>query len=206
MAALSGSAGAAEPGDRARVEDNKFALAALDEGFGCLLKRNPGRVRAFLAAVPGSDREMTIRWYLYHQLAFCLSHASGFRIDDAVGRGLAAERTFATNFSEAPVPAAPIGETEFGPLSEPARLPPRIMPSYVFARCVVMADAAGVRALLASARDSAAETAAFAALRPDFAPCVARGATLATDRWTLRPFLAEALYQLYASRAAGRRS
>ncbi len=78
------------------------------------------------------------------------------------------------------------------------------MPTYVFARCVVMADAADVRALLATARGSAAETAALAALSARFGSCVARGATLATDRWTLRPFLAEALYQVYRTRAAGR--
>jgi hypothetical protein len=191
---------AAKAGDNARRADNKLAYEAIDGAFVCLMKRNPGRVRAYLASVPGSDREWTIGSYLYRQLGDCLVKATYVRFNGVMGRGVAAERLLATDFAAAGFLQAPVGAGEFGPLSEPMKLEPEIASGYAFARCVVMADPAGVGRVIATARGSRAELAAMRRLNPHFAPCVVVGATFTIDRWTLRPFLAEALYQVYRAR------
>jgi hypothetical protein len=201
VAAHAGTA-AAKAGDAARRADNRLAYEAMDQAFVCLMKRNPGRVRAYLAAVPGTDREWTIGAYLYRQLGDCLVKATYVRFNGVMGRGVAAERLLADDFAAAPPLQAPVGEGEFGPLSEPMKLEPEIASGYAFARCVTMADPAGVGRVLRTGRGTPAEQAAMQALKPSFPGCVITGKTFSIDRWTLRPFLAEALYQVYRSRNA----
>jgi hypothetical protein len=191
---------AAKAGDNARRADNALAYEAMDEAFGCLMKRNPGRVRAYLAALPGSDREGIIGSYLYRQLGECLVRATYVRFNGVMGRGVAAERLLATDFAGAGAPRAPVGEGEFGPLSQPMKLEPEIASGYAFARCVTIADPAGVARVLRTVRGSRGEVAAMRALDPSFPACVVAGATFSIDRWTLRPFLAEALYQVHRAR------
>lgn len=192
---------AAKAGDKARRADNKLAYEAMDGAFACLMKRNPGQVRAYLAAVPGSDRERTIGWYLYRRLGECLVRATYVRFNGVMGRGVAAERLLATDFATAGPVSLPVGEGEFGPLSQPMKLEPEIASGYAFAKCVAMADPAGVGRVLRTIRGSPAEQAAMKALNPRFPACVVAGATFSIDRWTLRPFLAEALYQIHRARA-----
>lgn len=192
---------AAKAGDKARRSDNRLAYEAMDGAFGCMMKRNPGQVRAYLAAVPGSDRERTIGWYLYRRIGECLTRATWVRFNGVMGRGVAAERLMAADFPAAAPLQGPVGEGEFGPLSEPMKLEPEIASGYAFAKCVTMADPAGVGRVLRSVRGSAPEHAALRALRPSFPACVVVGATFSIDRWTLRPFLAEALYQVHRARA-----
>jgi hypothetical protein len=194
---------AAKAGDKARRADNAAAYRAMDEAFVCMMKRNPGQVRAYLAAVPGSDRERTIGWYLYRRVGECLVRATWVRFNGVMGRGVAAERLLDTDFAGASALPGPIGEGEFGPLSQPMKLEPEIASGYAFSRCVVMADPEGVHRMLRTARGSAGEAAAMRALKPSFPTCVVAGATFTIDRWTLRPFLAEALYQVYRARAGG---
>ena len=200
LLAVQPAAVAAKAGDNARRADNALAYKAMDEAFVCMMKRNPGRVRAYLAAVPGSDREQTIGWYLYRQVGECLVRATWVRFNDVMGRGVAAERLLATDFPGAPPPQAPVGEGEFGPLSQPMKLEPETASGYAFARCVTMADPSGVARVLGTVRGSSAEVAAMRALNPSFPACVVAGATFSIDRWTLRPFLAEALYQVHRAR------
>ncbi|HEX6376051.1 MAG TPA: hypothetical protein VFZ91_10065 [Allosphingosinicella sp.] len=199
LAAQPGSV-AAKPGDNARRADNKLAYEAMDEAFICMMKRNPGQVRAYLASVPGSDRERTIGWYLYRRLGDCLVRATYVRFNGVMARGVAAERLLATDFATADALQEPVGADEFGPLSEAMKLEPQIASGYAFARCVAMADPAGVGRVLSTARGSTAEQAAMQVLKLRFPPCVVAGATFSIDRWTLRPFLAEALYQVYRAR------
>ena len=192
---------AAKAGDKARRADNKLAYEAMDGAFVCMMKRNPGQVRAYLASVPGSERERTIGWYLYRRVGECLTRASWVRFNGVMGRGVAAERLLAVDFPAAALAQGPVGEGEFGPLSEPMKLEPEIASGYAFAKCVTMADPAGVGRVLRSARGSAAEGAAMRALQPSFPACVVAGATFSIARWTLRPFLAEAVYQVHRARA-----
>lgn len=194
---------AAKAGDNARRADNKLAYEAMDEAFVCMMKRNPGQVRAYLASVPGSDRERTIGWYLYRRVGDCLAGATWVRFNAVMGRGVAAERLMAVDFPAAAPLRGPVGEGEFGPLSEPMKLEPEIASGYAFGRCVVMADPAGVDRVLHTPRGSRAEGIAMRALSPSFPACVIAGATFSIDRWTLRPFLAEALYQVHRSRSGG---
>ena len=198
------SAVAAKPGDNARRNDNRLAHEAMADAFVCMMKRNPGRVRAYLGTAPGSDAEWTVGNYLYNQLGSCLSRATYVGFNQALGRGLAAERLLAVDFPGAPPPAGPIAPEEFGPLSRVEKVDAKLASGYIFARCVVMADPVGVSAVVATPRGSAAEGAALRALGPSFSSCVVAGATFATDRWTLRPFLAEALYQVYRTRGGAR--
>ena len=194
------TAAAAKPGDNARRNDNKLAYEAMDGAFVCMMKRNPGQVRAYLASVPGSDLERRIGWYLYRRLGECLVKATFVRFNGVMGRGVAAERLLATDFPAAGPLRMPVAAEDFGPLSGPMKLEPEIASGYAFARCVVMADPAGVGAVLRTPRGSPAEATAMHALRPNFPACVVRGATFSIDRWTLRPFLAEALYQVHRAR------
>lgn len=197
---LQPAAVAAKAGDDARRADNKLAYEAMDGAFGCMMKRNPGQVRAYLAAVPGSDLERRIGWYLYRRVGECLSRASWVRFNGVMGRGVAAERVLAADFASAGPLQSPVGEGEFGPLSQPMKLEPQIASGYAFARCVVMADPAGAGRVLRTDRGSRAEAAAMRALDPSFPACVVVGATFSIDRWTLRPFLAEAVYQVHRAR------
>lgn len=192
---------AAKAGDKARRADNKLAYEAMDEAFVCMMKRNPGRVRAYLAAVPGTDRERTIGWYLYRRVGDCLVRATWVRFNGVMGRGVAAERLLSTDFPAAGPLQGPVGASEFGPLSQPMKLEPEIASGYAFARCVVMANPAGVSRVLRTDRGSRAEVAAMRALDPSFPACVVAGATFSIDRWTLRPFLAEAVYQVHRARS-----
>lgn len=192
---------AAKPGDDARRADNKLAYEAMDGAFGCMMKRNPGQVRAYLAAVPGSSLEQRIGWYLYRRVGGCLVKATYVRFNGVMGRGVAAERLLAVDFPSAGPLQAPVGEGEFGPLSGPMKVEPEIASGYAFARCVVMADPAGVGRVLRTPRGSPAEVAAMRALNPAFPACVVAGATFSIDRWTLRPFLAEAVYQVHRARS-----
>ncbi|HEX2762893.1 MAG TPA: hypothetical protein VHM92_03470 [Allosphingosinicella sp.] len=191
----------AKAGDHARQKASELAFRALDSAFACMMHRNPGRVRAYMGTVPGSNREQVIGSYLYHQLGDCLSKASAVGISGVIGRGIAAERLLAVDFPTSPPPSPPVEPGEFGPIAGPMQVDGGIASAYAFARCIVIADPAGVRGLTGTARGSAAEARVLRAMRPRFPPCVARGATLKTDRWTIRPFLAEALYQVYRSRA-----
>jgi hypothetical protein len=192
---------AAKPGDNARRADNKLAYEAMDGAFVCMMKRNPGQVRAYLAAVPGSDKEQRIGWYLYRRVGECLARATWVRFNGVMGRGVAAERLLAVDFPAAAPLQGPVGEGEFGPLSQPMKLEPEIASGYAFARCVTIADPAGVDRVLRTPRGSRAEQAAMKALDPSFPACVVAGATFSIDRWTLRPFLAEALYQVHRARS-----
>lgn len=191
----------AKAGDRARQNDSELAFHALDGAFACMMRRNPGRVRAYMGTVPGSAREHSIGSYLYRQLGSCLSKASAVGMSGAMARGIAAERLLAADFGRLPPPVAPIRPEEFGPLAEPMTVSGEIATAYTFARCMVIADPAAVRNLTGTGRGSPAEASALRTMAPRFPSCVVRGATLKTDRWTLRPFLAEALYQVYRSRA-----
>ncbi len=192
---------AAKPGDNARRADNKLAYEAMDGAFVCMMKRNPGQVRAYLAAVPGSDKEQRIGWYLYRRVGDCLARATWVRFNGVMGRGVAAERLLAVDFPGAAPLQGPVGEGEFGPLSGPMKLEPEIASGYAFARCVIIADPAGVDRVFRTPRGSRAEQVAITALDPSFPACVVAGATFSIDRWTLRPFLAEALYQVHRARA-----
>lgn len=201
LALTAPSAALAKAGDNARRADNKLAYEAMDDAFVCMMKRNPGQVRAYLAAVPGSDGERRIGWYLYRRVGDCLSRATYVGFNRVMGRGVAAEQLLATDFAGAPPPQAPVGEGEFGPLSQPMKLEPEIASGYAFARCVTMADPVGVARVLGTTRGSGAEVTAMRALNPSFPACVVAGATFSIDRWTLRPFLAEALYQVHRARS-----
>jgi hypothetical protein len=201
LLAAHATAVAAKAGDKARGADTKLAYEAIDEAFACLMKRNAGQVRAYLAAVPGSEREGTIAGYLYRRLGECLVRATYVGFNGVMGRGVAAERLLASDFADAASVLTPVGEGEFGPLSQPMKLQPEIASGYAFAKCVTMADPAGVAQVLRTERGSAAEQVAMRALKPSFPPCVVAGATFSINRWTLRPFLAEALYQIRRTRA-----
>ena len=198
--ALAGPPANAAP-RRAVIKDTELAIAATDGAVQCMMKRNPGQVRAYLGTTPGSDAEDRIAAYLFRRMGECLTRATFVRMNEAMARGIAAERLLAIDFgSPAAAGPAAVGPDSFGPLSRPLDVDPEIGAGYSLARCAVVNDSAAVAAVIAAPRGSAAETAAFRSLGPALRNCVVAGATLKTNRWTLRPFLAEALYQLYRAR------
>ena len=72
---------------------------------------------------------------------------------------------------------------------------------------MTIADPAGVAGVLRTApRLERREVAAMRALNASFPACVVAGATFSIDRWTLRPFLAEALYQVHRARSGTART
>jgi hypothetical protein len=199
---LCASAAPAKPATASERKDTAKAVETMDRAVACLFKRNPGRVRAYLASVPGSREEAIIASYFFHQLGWCLSGGvTRLWINGSMARGIAAEHVLVADFPGEPrAMATAFDNQSFGPLSKPLEVTPEIAAAYDLARCAVQRDMAGVARLIGTRRGSAAEGDSVRVLTPTLSACVVAGATFSTDRDSLRAFLAEALYQVVRAR------
>jgi hypothetical protein len=185
-------AGFAASGQAAENKRDVNALKTMDS-FGRCVGGKTLLASQLMAALPGSPEAEKITLRL--STADCL--ASGeLRFKSQLLRGVVAEVLlkkgalghFPRNAAIFPVP---VGEAVAA--EDPVQ---RTSIALIqFGQCVAAGNKAGVEKLFRTTRETKAEGAALAELRPSLNACLEHGATFKLDRFQMRSFLAEGAYR-----------
>jgi hypothetical protein len=170
----------------------------LHAGAACLIGRDPQAADPLLGAAPYSAAEHQLAARALLDMQRCLRRAAPMTTSVARVRGVLAEAVVERRVPS-PVPARspplavrPLLGVE---LIAPGTDATGLVPAYAMAECTVARRPDLVRALLATVPATDDASAAFAALRPTFAACLAGARGLSIDPPTLRGVLAEDLYR-----------
>lgn len=161
----------------------------------CVFKREPSRVKALLETAPGSIRETKLIDTFQSRIDNCNDTSQSIMFSQSLLRGAFAEIVYHNEFPEGLAPANPIAAETLATWAEP-RLEEggdtQLELLHSAARCLVAAQPAAMRALLATDPMSMAELKTMQTLRQALASCLFSGMKLTTSRQALRGLLAEA--------------
>ena len=164
----------------------------------CAVGQGATPVAALLVTTPRSTEERTQAAALLRTAQRCVRMREQIATSATGARAAFAEALYESEFAAPAAARTPaVGST---PLPRPAdaadQMSVALAPMYGLADCSTPRHPDLVRAVLATEPRTPEETAALAALHPDFQACVPRGtAQLSYDPRFIRGFLAEALYR-----------
>ncbi|TMJ19280.1 MAG: hypothetical protein E6G92_05650 [Alphaproteobacteria bacterium] len=172
--------------------------ADLLRAAACAAGQSAPQVSALLSTTPRSTEERTQAAALLRTAQRCLSMREQLSTSATGARAAFAEALYEAQFAQqAAVRTPPVGAA---PLPRPADaadpMSVALAPMYGLADCATPRHPELARAVLATEPHSPEETAALAALHPDFQACAPAGTPrLSYDPRFMRGFLAEALYR-----------
>lgn len=175
------------------------------EALACAVKREPARSRAILSTAPGSKEEANAGWGFDDRVEECATSVASIGFSASLLRGGVAEIFYHREFPNGLVVEAPADEAAV------AWTQPRLDRGgdqqlellHSAARCLVVAQPAQVRTLLAAEPFGSAEQQALGEIQQSLGPCLLKGVKFTASKQTLRGLLAEAAFAYGIARRDG---
>jgi hypothetical protein len=172
--------------------------AELQAGAACVLGRNAAAADAYFATAPFSAEERQQAIAMITEVQRCLRQRHPMATSPSLLRGALAEAVVESRFTApqaARNPALPVTPLYRPDLATTRTDAASMVPIYTMAECTAVQHPELVRALLATAPETAEAGAALQALNPAFVACVPRGSQISIDPRHIRGVLAEDLYR-----------